>query len=106
MVKAVFILKDENELQPFFGVVRFFFRCYVRLRFSVEEIENEVMKDTILAYVTWMTFATPEIDAMNGLCVVKNSFYERDRIISPRRFVSRCVPAPVKGKTYIVNLPL
>lgn len=82
--KTVFVLKDENELHPYFGVVRFFFRCYVRLIFSMEGIENDVMKDTILAYVTWMTFAMPEINAMNGLYVVKNSFYERDRIISPR----------------------
>ena len=36
-----------------------------------------------------MTFCSPEKDMVSGLYMVTNNFYERDRIISPRRFVNR-----------------
>ena len=69
----------------------------------------KLMEDKLFAYVTWLVFRSPSKDKTSGLFMVNNTFYERDRILSPRRFVNRCILAPVAGKTssfYVCELPL
>ena len=80
-MKAYFVLKDTNELQPYFGVVKFFFKQYVTftLHTTTDGTKTEV-HGNLLAYV----------------------------VISPRRFVNRCALAPA-GKNsssyYVIELP-
>ena len=109
VVKAYFVLKDTNELQPYFGVVKFFFKLYVTftLHTTTDGTKTEV-HENLLAYVTWMCFKTPAIEKKTGLHMVNNAFDEQDRVISPRRFVNRCALAPA-GKNsasyYVIELP-
>ena len=109
VVKAYFVLKDTNELQPYFGIVKFFFKLYITftLHTTTDGTKTEV-HENLLAYVTWMCFKTPAIEKKTGLHMVNNAFYEQDRVISPRRFVNRCALAPA-GKSsssyYVIELP-
>ena len=68
---------------------------------------NECTREVPLAYVTWMNFTSPEKSSVNDLFMVKNTYYEKDRIISPRHFINRCALAPITGKSYnyIAQLP-
>ena len=43
VVMAFFVLKDSNELHPYFGIIRFFFRLCVALTYDTSNgKENEV----------------------------------------------------------------
>ena len=65
----------------------------------MKDINNKsILKGNDVAYVTWMAFKTPEKDKVSGLYMVKNSFYQTDRIISPRRFINRCTLVPMGKK--------
>ena len=96
VVKAYFVLKDTTELQPYFGIIKFFFKLYVTFTLhTIDGTKNEV-HENLLAYVTWMCFKTPAIEKKTGLYMGNNAFYEQDRVISPRRFVNRCALAPAR----------
>ena len=41
---------------------------------------NECTREAPLAYVTWMNFTSPEKSSVNDLYMVKNTYYEKDRI--------------------------
>ena len=74
IVKAMFVLKDNGNLHPYFEIVRFFFKINIIMK----DINNKsILKGNDLAYVTWMAFKTPEKDKVSGLCMVKNSFYRQ-----------------------------
>ena len=106
VVKAYFVLKDTNELQPYFGIIKFFFKLYVTSTLHTTDSTKNKVHENLLAYVTWMCFKTPAIE--NGLYMVNNAFYEQDRIISPRRFVNRCALAPAGRSNslyYVIELP-
>ena len=66
---------------------------------TTDGTKNEVHQN-LLAYVTWMCFKTPEIEKKNWM--VNNTFYEQDRVRSPRRFVNRCALAPAGKEQFIV----
>ena len=73
----------------------------------MKDINNKsILKGNDLAYVTWMASKTPEKDKVSGLYMVKNSFYQTDRIISPRRFINRCTLVPMGEKVYMYNMLL
>lgn len=101
LVKALFVLEENSALHPYFGIVRFFFQVHLKLK---DNYNNTVIQDHVLAYVTWMTFHSPEKDKISGLFVVNNSYYERDRIVSPRRFIKRCTLVPVGKKSSSYNI--
>ena len=79
LVKAFFVLKDSNELHPYFGIVRFFFRLCVTLTYDTSNGKKNEVFENSLAYVTWMCFKTPQIDKTTGLYMVNDTFYEQDR---------------------------
>ena len=59
---VVKVLKDTNELQPYFGIIKFFFKLYVTITLhTVDGTKNEVCEN-FLAYVTWMCFKTPALE--------------------------------------------
>ena len=92
VVKAYFVLKDTNELQPYFGIIsQTIFQTVTFTLHATDGTKNEVHQN-LLAYVTWMCFKTPAIEKKNWM--LNNTFYEQDRVISPRRFVNRCALAP------------
>ena len=109
VVKALFVLKDSNELQPYFGIIRFFFKLCVTLTYDTSNGKKNEVFENSLAYVTWMCFKTPQIDKTTGLYMVNDAFYEQDRVMSPRRFLNRCALAPTgrKGAAsyYVTELP-
>ena len=82
IVKAMFV-DESNELAPFFGRVKFFFTATV--------IVEREPKSHYLAHVTWLKFKSDHPNIASKLYEVKNQYYARDRVISPRRFVCRCV---------------
>ena len=99
IVKAMFVMKENNELHPYYGRIQFFFRIYITLR--QEGLQDEI-KECILCYVKWMCFKSPEIDKSSKHYMVSDKFYEQDRIISPRRFEGRCTLAPAgKGSSFL-----
>ena len=103
-MKAMFVMKENNELHPYYGRIQFFFRIYITLR--QEGLQDEI-KEYILCYVKWMCFKSPEIDKSSKHYMVSDKFYEQDRIISPRRFEGRFTLAPAgKGSSfYVIELP-
>ena len=103
IVKAMFVLKENNELHPYYGCIQFFFRICITLR---HDGQQEEIRECILSYVKWVSFKSPELDKLSGLYMVSNKFYEQDKIISPRRFAGRCVLAQAgKGISfYVVEL--
>lgn len=82
IVKVMFV-DNAGELAPYFGTVRFFFKTKIVV--NGESLKHE------LAYVTWMKFRYSGPDPISHLYGVTNDTYQRDRIISPRRLLSRCV---------------
>ena len=83
----------------YFEITRSFFRIIIKHKDSAKQ--DLPLKTW--AYVTCMTFKTPEKDPHSGLYMVNKSFYQRDKIISPRRFMNRCILIPSdKGTTYTV----
>ena len=65
--------------------------------------QQEEIRECILSYIKWVS---PELDKLSGLYMVSNTFYEQDKIISPRRFAGRCVLAQAGNGTsfYVVEL--
>ena len=69
---------------------------------------NSETKTCSFAYVFWFKFCTPSKESMSQLYMVKKTFYSGDRIVSPHRFLSRCVLlAPCKSESYyfVCELP-
>lgn len=102
LVKVMFVMNDTNELHLYFGVVRFYFQIYIKHKNDTGKLQN-----CTLAYVTWMVFKSPEKDKLSDLYLVNDTFYQRDKIISPRKFISRCtlVRGEKKSSYYVANLP-
>ena len=48
-------------------------------------------------------FKSPEHDKLSGLYMVNKTFYHRDRIISPRRFLGRCALVEDKSSSFFVT---
>ena len=63
---------------------RFFFRLCVALTYDTSNGKKNEVFENSLAYVTWMCFKTPQIDKTTGLYMVNDTFYEQDRVMSPR----------------------
>ena len=109
IVKCMFVLKENNLLHPYFGVIHFFFKLYIILKCDNEGSVTTVMEEKCYCYVSWMTFKSPEKDVVSGLYMVNNTFYGQDKIISPRRIVNRCILAPLGGNSsgyYVTELPI
>ena len=75
------------------------------MRFSRERIERKVMNNA------WPMddLCNAKIDAIDGLHIAKIPPFgtrPNNKCYQLRRFVSRCVLAPVKRKFYIADLPL
>ena len=49
IVKAMFVLKENNELHPYYGSVQFFFRICITLR---HDGQQEEIQECILSYGT------------------------------------------------------
>ena len=62
IVKAMFVLTGRQELHPYYGIIRFFFR--ITIKHKQHELPMEFI---FLAYVTWMNFKSPERDELSGL---------------------------------------
>ena len=92
VVKAYFVLKDTNELQPYFEIISQILSHTVTFTLHATDGTKIEVHQNLLAYVIWMCFKTPAIEKKNWM--VNNTFYEQDRVISPRRFVNRCALAP------------
>ena len=86
VVKSMFV-DTNNDLQPYFGVVRFYF--------TVNTVIMRQAKMHHLAYVSWLKFK-PHNYELCKLYAVTNQEYRTDRILSPRRFLCRCVLVPPK----------
>ena len=82
IVKAMFV-EDNNELAPYFGIVRFYF--------TINTVIEQQHKSHHLAYVSWLKFRSHSPEQLSNLYRVTNQTYKSDRIISPRRFLCRCV---------------
>lgn len=87
IVKAMFV-DGNNELAPYFGIVRFYF--------TVTTVINAERRTHQLAYVTWLKFRSLNPERLSKLFRVTNQEYQGDRIISPRRFICRCVLVSTK----------
>ena len=73
----------DDELSPYFGIVRFYFTAIALV--NQEPITHH------LTYVTWLKFRNTSPDPLCHLYGVSKEVYQKDRIISPRRFLCRCV---------------
>lgn len=82
IVKTVFV-DINNELLPYFGIARYYF--------TATALIQQRPKLHHLAYVTWMKFNSPNPEPLSQLYTVTKDLYVGDRIISPRRFLRRCV---------------
>ena len=82
IVKVMFADIDD-ELSPYFGIVRFYFTAIALV--NQEPITHH------LTYVTWLKFRNTSPDPLCHLYGVSKEVYQKDRIISPRRFLCRCV---------------
>ena len=82
IVKAMFVDTD-NSLAPYFGVVKFYFTATVVVQ--QKPITHE------LAYVKWLKFRYSKPDPLSKLYELTTDTYVQDRILSPRRFLCRCV---------------
>ena len=66
VVKVLFVLKESNALQPYFGVKRFFFRAYITLiqstdntRVMIESFGLHYMDDVLFprkGYGVWSVY--------------------------------------------------
>lgn len=88
VVKAMFV-DTTNNLIPYFGVVKYYFT-------AIAIIDNCV-KVHHLAYMTWIKFRSDDPEPLSQLYMVTNRYFKADRIISPRRFINRCVLVPPKA---------
>lgn len=95
-VKAMFV-DTGNELVPFFGIVRYYF--------TVTAVVCKHPRLHYLSYVTWLKLKSDHPEPQSKLFVTLRNFYQSDRIISPRRFLCRCVlvPANVNGTSHFVS---
>ena len=82
IVKAMYV-DSSGELTPYFGIIKFFFKTSIVV--DGKSLSHE------LAYVTWLKFRFSGQDPVSNLYGVSKDTYRKDKIISPRRFVSRCV---------------
>ena len=82
VVKVMFV-DEDGELAPYFGIVRFYFN--VRTVLNCESSTHQ------LAYVTWLKFRYNGPEKLSKLYCVTKDLYRKDRIVSPRRFLRRCV---------------
>ena len=97
-MKAMFV-DGNNDLAPYFGIVRFYF--------TVTIVTNAERKSHQLAYVTWLKFRSLIPERMSKLFRVTSQEYQGDRIISPRRFICRCVlvsPKPTVPLYFVSEL--
>lgn len=88
VVKVMFA-DVNNDLIPYFGVVRFYFKATTVIK--------KCSKVHCLAYVTWLRFKDYAHQKTTQLYGVTNREYVNDRILSPRRFMCRCVLVPPKS---------
>lgn len=84
IVKVMFV-EDSNQLAPYFGRVKFYF--------TVTAVVDQQPKTHHLSYVNWMKFKADSVEKMSKLYMVTKNYYQKDRIISPRRYMCRCVLA-------------
>ncbi len=98
IVKSMFA-EGNNSLAPYFGIVRFYF--------TVTTVIDGDPKSHQLAYVTWLKFRSHDPEKMSKLFTVTNQVYQGDKIISPRRFLCRCVlvsPKPTVPLYFVSEL--
>ena len=91
IVKVMFVNVD-NELTPYYGVVRFYFVATI--------VVKERAYYHHLAYVHWLKFRSSQVDPLCRLYSVSKDTYQRDTIISPRRFLCRCVLVAPKPRSH------
>ena len=100
VVKSMFTENDES-LSPYFGNVSFYFKATV--------VVDQKSKSHILSYIQWYKFKSKKVEPLSGLYTLKSKqFYQTDRIMSPRRFLCRCVLAATKPKApyfFVSQLP-
>ncbi len=89
IVKAMFV-DNANELCPYFGIVRYYFT-------ATAVVYNEP-KLHYLSYVTWLKLKSDNPEPLSKLYITSTDIYRSDRIISPRRFLCRCVLIPTPKK--------
>lgn len=87
IVKAMFV-DINNDLIPYFGIVKFYF--------TVTALINQHPVTQKLAYVMWLKFKDSGPQPICKLYRVSKDFYQQDKIISPRRFLCRCVLVSTK----------
>ena len=103
IVKAYFAVID-SEPYPYFGIVRFFFKSSVMIK--GDNSSTEIIKSYDLAYVQWFQFYN---DSEDPFFLITDDFYTGDEIISPRRFISRCIllkPYANSPYKFVVELPV
>ncbi|SMN01272.1 hypothetical protein SPONN_2357 [uncultured Candidatus Thioglobus sp.] len=99
VVKAMFA-EEDNEIAPYFGKVSFYF--------TVNVVVNNESKPHILSYVHWFKFRCKDVEPQSRLYMVSKQVYMRDRIVSPRRFLCRCVLVSTKSQEpyyFVSELP-
>jgi hypothetical protein len=82
VVKVMFV-DGGGELSPYFGIVKFYFTANIVVK--KERIVNH------LTYVTWLKPKWSTAHPLSHLYAVGKEVYKKDRIITPRRFLCRCV---------------
>ena len=82
VVKVMFV-DVNNELVPYYGIVRFYFTAKTI-------VEGEPQTHS-LAYVTWLKPRSSSACPLSRLHGVTGDFYQSDRIVSPKRFLCRCI---------------
>ena len=83
VVKAMFA-DTSNELTPYFGVVSFYFKATAMVL--------QEPKVHHLACVNWLKFRSYGQEKVTKLRGVNHKeFYQTDPMVSPRRFIRRCV---------------
>ena len=84
--------------------MRFFFKSLVLIKGNADSTKKTKSHD--LAYVQWFRFYD---DSQDPLFQITDDFYEGDEIVSPCRFVSRCVVLKAYSNSpfkFIVELPV
>ena len=96
VVKAMFV-DNANELCPYFGIMRYYFT-------ATAVVCNEP-KLHYLSYVTWLKLRSDNPEPLSKLYITSTDYYRDDRIISPRRFLCRCVLIPTRenGSSHFVS---
>lgn len=91
IVKVLFVVNDD-VLAPYFGNVKFYFTVTTLVK--GERLTHN------LAYLTWLKLKWSDPEPVSHLYGVTKEVYQRDRIISPRRFLCRCVLMSPKPGVY------